>query len=421
MHVENFLERIWNYTSKDARCFSIAVQREKWLNKFFCIDTLFREEEKERIVSGFKKRSDYKVVFVETRDDVIPNVVKSIKSNFTYYNPLPFTAPPRVNANVRVSLTLFADLDFKREVKSPDRETVRKAEDKVCAKGIDHALECYYLDGKKVIHVKRPPLRDVIEKMRKGIGIEPTIAVDSGTGYHLLLLLEYEISVEMFKELELSFLRTLKAVGIKVDEGAKNPARLLRLPGSINPRSNRVASVIFERETKYNPGMLRQRLGGLVKVESARWHRKKERIDHTHFHRLSEREIEKIVKLLERYYEIGVRHRIALYLAGWGAKMNIHPLDISEIIRRLYLRKGDSEAKDRVLAILYSYAKAGHDVRKFAKEIERQWGIEVGFSKISADEEVKGKSGIIEVISEAEPIEKAYFIARKIDEIFRKS
>ena len=393
----DFLQKVWDYTSVEARCFSISLQREKWINKFFCIDTLFTEKEKKKILREFKERSDYEVTFIETRDDIVPSVIESMsKKSNVYYNPLPFTAPPRVNGNVRVALSLFADLDFKREIKNPDRETAEKAEDKFCAKGVNHALECYYLDGEKVMYVKRPSLKNIIERIRR-LGVEPSIVVDSGNGYHLLLLLEYEVSVMRFKELESLYLKALKKIGIKADEEVKNPSRVLRLPGSVNLRNNRVTSVIFESETKYNPAVLERMFGKVAVNETGR---KKERYNKSKkFYRLSKGDIATIERLLDPYYEVGNRHNLTLWLAGWGAQEKIHPLDISEIIWRLYLKKGDNESKDRILAILYSYAKAGIDIRRYKERIIEQWGIDdINFDGDPANEIVKGKSGVADII-----------------------
>ncbi|MEM4744189.1 MAG: hypothetical protein QXX52_04360, partial [Ignisphaera sp.] len=128
--------------------------------------------------------------------------------------------------DVKVGRWLWIDYDYK--------ETVDKAEFNGCRELEDYALECYYTDSGKVIHVKRPPLKQVLEDVKNKIGVEPTLVVDSGAGYHLYFRLSQEIDATTLKRLESWLVDKLGG-----DPQSKDLARILRLPGSINPRTQR--------------------------------------------------------------------------------------------------------------------------------------------------------------------------------------
>ncbi|MEM1831299.1 MAG: hypothetical protein QXJ97_07210 [Desulfurococcaceae archaeon] len=78
---------------------------------------------------------------------------------------------------MRIGRWLWIDLDYKEPVDEPSFEGCKELE--------DHALECYYQEGDKWIHVKRPPLSQVLEDVKNKLGLEPYYVVDSGAGYHL--------------------------------------------------------------------------------------------------------------------------------------------------------------------------------------------------------------------------------------------
>lgn len=120
-----------------------------------------------------------------------------------------------------------------------------------CREGEDHELECYYEDSGKWVHVKRLPLSQVIQLVREKLGTRPTVVVDSGAGYHLYFKLTYEVEASKLAKLEAKLVNPLGG-----DPQSKDLARIVRLPGSINPKVNRPVRVIY-----YEPSELIDRLG----------------------------------------------------------------------------------------------------------------------------------------------------------------
>jgi predicted RNA-binding Zn-ribbon protein involved in translation (DUF1610 family) len=135
---------------------------------------------------------------------------------------------------------------------------------------------------------------------------------------------------------------------------------------------------------------------------------------------LNESEKSEIVELLRDAYMPGNRHLIALYLAGWAAKSKISPISISEIIARLHeMNKDEDPLEDRLACVVYSYKKEGIDVDAYSEEIERRFGVRpYGLGRELTEEEVKGKSGLQEILEDRLGEERAVEGIRVIEEIF---
>ncbi|MEM4448602.1 MAG: hypothetical protein QW219_04255 [Fervidicoccaceae archaeon] len=155
-------------------------------------------------------------------------------SDHVYFQVLPLAQKPEKGRgserDVKVGRWLWLDLDYK--------ETVEKQEFEGCREGEDHALECYYTESGKVIHVKRPPLSEVLNQVRDRLGVEPWFIVDSGAGYHLYFRLSQEVDASTLKKLEAWLVEELGG-----DPQSKDLARILRLPGSVNPRVGRLVQL----------------------------------------------------------------------------------------------------------------------------------------------------------------------------------
>nr|CAH65781.1 putative replication protein [Sulfolobus neozealandicus] len=444
--LESFLEKQFDYSSTSAKCFAISYQfaNGDFLNKFFCIEPLFKEEEKNEILKEIKKTKGYEIIFVPSYNELTYFIIKNIKNEVCngkiniYYNPLPFIKPPRKDENVKTAKRLFTDLDFKEKIKDPDGGLKQKALNRECIELEDHALDCYYLDGETVVHVRRPQLKEILQKIENELGIKISGVNDSGNGYHLFLELENEIDIKEWEKLENDFIKALQAIGLEVDDAVKNPSRVLRLPGSVNQRNGRRASVIYYNfNIRYNAEELKQKLEAAIKKaekeEKKRREKKEERRDkEDEFFRLSNEDIAAIETFLEGFYTPGYRHHLILYFAGWGADEGIHPLDISQIFSDLYSKTNDGDdKKDRIYTIRDSYLKKGYDIRKFKEEIKTQWKLEeFDWDKEPTNDIIKGKGGVFEKIkeqlvekglSEDEAKEKALEIISKIQEIFDKA
>jgi len=135
---------------------------------------------------------------------------------------------------------------------------------------------------------------------------------------------------------------------------------------------------------------------------------------------LSDSDILKLKELLKDAYKPGVRQYIWLYLSGWGAKAKISPISIAKLLKMLYEETGDTDSiKSRASAIVYSYKKLGVDVDSYAEEFEKIFGVKpYGLEKEVSEEEVKGKTGLQEVLEDVLGEERALSIIKEIEDVF---
>jgi hypothetical protein len=135
---------------------------------------------------------------------------------------------------------------------------------------------------------------------------------------------------------------------------------------------------------------------------------------------LQPHEILEIVNSLLPAYRPGVRQHLWLFLSGWAAKAGVSPVSIAEVLKALYDKTEDSDnIKTRASAIVYSYKKAGISLEPYLKSLEEVLGIKpYGLEGEIKEEEVKGKSGLQEVLEQVLGEEKAIDVIRQIEEIF---
>jgi len=125
------------------------------------------------------------------------------------------------------------------------------------------------------------------------------------------------------------------------------------------------------------------------------------------YRRLSEEQKARVVEALRTYYKQGLRQYLWLILSGWGAWHNIHPLDIADILMRLYREANDTDdLRMRGATIVYSYAKRGLPVSK--EELAQVLGVEPYGPEALPEEKVSWKKLLKEVLgNEAKEIIKA--------------
>jgi hypothetical protein len=135
---------------------------------------------------------------------------------------------------------------------------------------------------------------------------------------------------------------------------------------------------------------------------------------------LSDSDILEIKEALAEAYKPGVRQFIWLFLSGWAAKARISPVSIAKVLKILYESSGDTDSlKTRASAIVYSYTKAGVDLEPYARELEELLGVKpYGLEGEIREEEVKGRSGLQEILEEVLGEERAVDVIRTIEEMF---
>ncbi|MEM2390268.1 MAG: DNA-primase RepB domain-containing protein, partial [Ignisphaera sp.] len=337
---------------------------------------------------------------------VMEYVSKLDMGTHVYFQVLPLAKKPEKGRgserDVKVGRWLWTDLDYKN--------IVDKAEFEGCKELEDHALECYYREGDKWIHVKRPPLKSVISEVENRLGIEPTIVVDSGAGYHLYFRLSHEVDASILKKLESWLVDRLGG-----DPQAKDLARILRLPGTVNPRTQRLVKAVYQNSEEIDPEKL------LERIESEKHKSPSERARFTKLRELSDSEILRIVDLLKDAYKPGYRQYLTLYLSGWLAKARISPLSAVKIVKHLYETTGDTDPlKTRLSTIIYSYKKVGIDVDEYTNDIESLTGVKpYGVDREISEEDVKGKTGLQEILETTLGEDRALAIIHELSEILQ--
>ncbi|MEM2863354.1 MAG: hypothetical protein QXW20_07590 [Ignisphaera sp.] len=384
---KRFLETLWFYSSLDARCFAVVAINNSVKYKHFCLDHL----------------KNYDALFQK----VMEYVSKLDMGTHVYFQVLPLAKKPEKGRgserDVKVGRWLWVDFDYKEVVDKPSFEGCRELE--------DHGLECYYQEGGKWIHVRRPPLNQVLNDVKNKLGLEPYYVVDSGAGYHLYFRLSYEVDASVLKRLELWL-----ADKIGGDPQAKDLARILRLPGSINPRTQRLVQVIYYGSQEVDPEALLQR----IETEKLEAPRVKSKLVEK-LRELSDSEILRIVDLLKDAYKPGYRQFLVLYLSGWLAKARVSPISAVKIVKHLYESTGDTDPiKTRLSAVVYSYKKAGIDVDAYSSDIEALTGVKpYGLEREIQEEKVKGVTGLQEILESTLGEERALAVIHELSEILQ--
>ncbi|ADJ54264.1 primase/DNA polymerase [Hyperthermophilic Archaeal Virus 2] len=148
-----------------------------------------------------------------------------------------------------------------------------------------------------------------------------------------------------------------------------------------------------------------------------------EKLPGSQLRELADSDIIAIKELLKEAYRPGVRQYVWLFLSGWAAKAGISPVSIAKVLKMLHDETGDEDpVKSRASSIVYSYRKAGIDLTPYASEFEELFGVKpYGLEKEIREEEVKGKTGIQEILEEVLGEEKALEVIKEIEEKFKVS
>jgi len=155
-------------------------------------------------------------------------------------------------------------------------------------------------------------------------------------------------------------------------------------------------------------------------VEARAEARPEARVEFGKLRELQEHEILELVDALLPAYVPGVRQHLWLFLSGWAAKAGVSPVSIARVLKALRDKTGDSDSlKTRASAIAYSYRKAGVDLGPYARALEDLLGVKpYGLEKEINEEEVKGKTGLQEILEQVLGEDRAIDVIRTIEEKF---
>jgi len=159
---------------------------------------------------------------------------------------------------------------------------------------------------------------------------------------------------------------------------------------------------------------------GVIKGESEPRARREGAERPKKFRELSDAQLLKVEELLKPAYRPGDRQFMWLYVAGYGAKARISPVSIAKLLKMLYDETGDGDdMRTRASALVYSYKKAGVDLEPYAEDLKQLLGVEpYGLEREIEEAQVKGKSGLQEILEDALGEEKALEVLRELEEIF---
>jgi hypothetical protein len=135
---------------------------------------------------------------------------------------------------------------------------------------------------------------------------------------------------------------------------------------------------------------------------------------------LNDTQLLKVKELLKPAYLPGNRQFMWLFLSGYGAKAGISPISIAKLLKMLYEETGDGDdMRTRASALVYSYKKAGIDLEPYAEELKQLLGVEpYGLEREISEAEVKGKTGLQEVLESVLGEERALEVLRELEENF---
>jgi hypothetical protein len=131
---------------------------------------------------------------------------------------------------------------------------------------------------------------------------------------------------------------------------------------------------------------------------------------------LTNEEILRLIELLRTAYKPGSRQLIWLYFSGWCAKARVSYFSVARVLRALYEGSGDEDdLRSRGSCIIYSYEKAGYHMDKSA--LAQVLGVEPYGPESLEKAEIKGKTGLQEILERELGEEGAVEVIREIEEI----
>ena len=430
--VRDFLNRVWGvYVSGGYGEVRIKLPNGKIIRRFFKVDADVGDK-----VAEWLQSIEHKLAGAHIWFGVLPRSEKKGTADA-----------------VKQGMFLWLDRDFKQVFEKLDDVPIPDDVKKVASEtgrwfeeGDDHALRGVYREGNKWVYVERPALSDDIKVVEQLTGLKPFLVVDSGCGYHYYFKLSEPVPAEKLKQLE----ERVVEVG-NGDPQSRDLARVLRLPGTVNPRLGRLSKVIHVDFVEYGPSEVGTRLlkpsetvNKTVNVEATDELSELEKVvgggeaeaEDAGFRRLSESHISKLIEICKRFYRPGYRQLSALYLAGAFAHAHIHPIDCARFLVRLAEETGDDELNERLSTVYYTYLKkfsetdevkkALEEVDRYVEDLEKAGKLKKKVYKprsISEAEKVASKKGLYEDVLKPQGYseEEAVDIISKIQEVLKES
>ena len=313
----------------------------------------------QRIIGVQLFGGDWKWFVVNSVDDVLDILVKYPLARVVSYgvNPRSKDVAGRKGSDEDIDQAdnLFADLDFKEEAQCTPNIRVDEPNGRLNA--------CIKDEG-KTFEVDRPSVDTLLKKLKE-LGLpEPSAIIDSGTGYHLIWKLERPLPRGDWKKVEGLVVDRLTELG--ADPQARDISRILRLPCSVNPKSNRQVRVLYINNRKYKPedfGTLEPVAGSTGPEKKTEEEKKAVQVEPGSL-KLTEEQIEELVEALSSCFSKAEGHRFEFvgHLSGALCRRGVPLEQAEEIVLRLYEKAGLKPEHAKDVKYTYKDCQAGKPV-----------------------------------------------------------
>ena len=339
------------------------------------------------------KKTRSKCFFFSSIEDTISwlkNNSSLLEDYNVYVGVNPRTIKPEkcgTSEHVDTAQFLFADKDYKEEVDPPE-EVKREVEKKgyyggdgyIIAKRTGRKGEVKY---EKVFKPKQHEferwLKEKLEPL--GIDLDHVLIIDSGNGYHVYVKID-PIPIDTWRPIQELFVKYMEG-----DPQTKDPARILRLAGTVNNRyegyTPQASIVRYPSEFKrYDPQEVHKKLKELLEKKK----KKEKKVEPKPKKEISKDTISKLIDVLKPYYVVGYRHNICLYLAGLLRKLGYSFDEAKKVIEEIATAFNDEELKDRIKAVETTFERGLEDIAGSSglEDVFEKFFIQKGFDEEDA-------------------------------------
>lgn len=193
-------------------------------------------------------------------------------------------------------------------------------------------------------------------------GLEPTMIISSGTGYHVYFKLNEEIEATKWDQLEASLYeyltQYLRLQNMKLDQKCKDRARILRLAGTLNSKNGNIAEIVHYNALTNNITTLEK----LINAFSTNETEYSVRIDDSN----KQEFLTKLYNAILPHFVSGQRQFMTIFLAGYLAKTGFEEDEVKAFYEQ-YLKPIDDkkDTKQRLAGITRTFKvyKEGRPVK----------------------------------------------------------